>query len=386
MSSPVPTRLLAYSTGSRGLGSAQRTLRVLSYLQAQSGRCATKSLLIGAQPGLRKLADGTGVATPGVALLTELAVLKRDQSGNGGSDLETAVASLSESLIDLVDAFAPQIFMSTSPHGVAGELQLPLRTMRDAQCRSVLVLRDIYAPRRPTSGLDRLSSDDYDLVIVGAPREHSGWIRPLLVGGISSVAIQYVGYLRPLDRSMPTPDLDPRASPLIVCQVGGGDDGMEIFAATVEAARRLRRCGFPSLSLLLVAGPRTDVRGLLRLQLTDENWIEVTDWLHEPQAFARTGPSSTVIVSRAGYNSCTEAAWHGVPTVLCPRIEKNEWEQEIRARLFAEAFANISCVERISANRLAAHIADSFAMAAPVPRSNEDWFAQPGDVASLVLG
>jgi hypothetical protein len=96
-----------------------------------------------------------------------------------------------------------------------------------------------------------------------------------------------------------------------------------------------------------------------------------------------------LVISMAGYNSCVEAAVGGVPTVVAPRVDEQDQEQAIRARLFAQ-WCPWMRVARCEAPSLAAAGLAALERAERLPgrpwRLSDGLLAEDTDVAAAVLG
>jgi predicted glycosyltransferase len=116
-----------------------------------------------------------------------------------------------------------------------------------------------------------------------------------------------------------------RRRPHVLATAGGGEDGVTLLAAFVEAAARSRwKAG-------VVSGPQCDPDDAHRLgELSAEAGVDFRRFVPD---LCSEFPSLDALVCMGGYNTLTEAAASGVSTVCVPRVEPRS-EQLIRAQAF----------------------------------------------------
>lgn len=365
-------RFLFYSHDALGLGHLRRNLAVASALadldpeasillatsaeEAQWFRIPP-SVDILKLPGLRKIGNGRYAAR-------RLNVTWRDMRAVRSSLLLAAVTSFRPSVL-LADKHAL---------GVGKELEPALRAMRAAGARSVLGLRDVLdepaAAREELSerGLFERIAQYYDRVLVyGQPdildaRQVYGF--PEEVAHMTS----FCGYVV-------TGDVRRRHSangngesadhpPRVLATAGGGEDGVALLAAFVEAA------GHSSWEAGVVSGPQCSPEDARRLRaLASRAGVDFRRFVPDlSEEFA----SLDALVCMGGYNTLTEAAACGVSTVCVPRVEPRS-EQLIRAKAF-ERRGLLRLVEprRLDAEVLGAEVESALARPVPAARPQHE--------------
>lgn len=370
---PEP-RLLMYAAGVAGVGQTRRAIRLEEYVRSAFG--AASALVVTSVPDAAELfgvCPGTLVASPAVIDLVTAV-----RTGVPGNPAAAAAA-----LLSLASEFEPDVFVTTTHAGVAGELRPLLQRLGQDGCRRVLALRDVYWPSRFVEEFERLSTIDFDGVVVGGPPETSAWTPAGLLDGALGSRVRFAGYLRPIEAT-----IEPfTSSPLVRCQVGGGRDGYALAAAVIELAPELQ-ARQPHLRLQVSTGPYMSARNRHYLSVAvGAADVVIEPWITDPFGSDPAHERPALVVSMAGYNACVEAAWFGTPTILCPRRRADDSEQEIRARLFEERFENITVVDRPDPADLLRAMDDP-------PKDMNPWldagwcaaFADPLDVGRVVVG
>jgi len=257
-----------------------------------------------------------------------------------GSDVRQLRARLLEAA---VEGFRPDVLVADKhPLGVNGELRPALDRLRELGGRAVLGLRDILddavAVRRDWAVHDVQGAiaANHDLVLVyGREAVHD----PIAAYGLEAMRgrARYCGYVtmprRIVDDLPPFPRRSGRR--VVLGTPGGGEDGFALLAALLEASR-----GAP-WDAVVVTGPQAcegDRRALAALARD----VDATLVPFVPDLCAWF-PDVGAVVCMGGYNTLTEAAAAGVPTVCVPRVMPRT-EQLIRARAF-ERLGLLQCVE-----------------------------------------
>ncbi|AXH93545.1 glycosyltransferase [Micromonospora aurantiaca] len=329
------------------------------------------------------------VAAP--AEIAELIAALHQHAGTerGGNDHLTALRmAASRRASAITSAFAPDVIVSTSHRGVFGEADDLLRSSRERGCRLVLALRDIYYPPMYVDDFGSMSGNEFDLVLVAGRSATQEWLPEGLFDGGLAPKVRLVGYLRPVG-PQPAPVTAWGESLRVRCQVGGGRDGARLVAAVADALAALRRRSGRRVELLATTGPLMPAAEASALQSIDQADTQIRPWSDDIVGpAAALEPRPDVVVSMAGYNSCVEAAWSGVPRVLVPRQKPDDLEQAIRARLFAKWFSSISTASLEHPHGLSPAIEAAAAAKATKHPSTEPVhvFADPRLVASAVLG
>ncbi|MFF4557704.1 glycosyltransferase [Streptomyces sp. NPDC001422] len=288
-----------------------------------------------------------------------------------------------------MDGIRPNVFITTSHRGVAGELVPVLSRAREYGCHTVLTLRDIYEPPRYTAEFEQLTEADFDSVVIAGPSAVQRWLPRGLVHGPLSRRVHFSGYFPP-----PTPIREVReAKPqaLVLCQVGGGADGRVLLESVLTAIPDVRSSLSRDVQLRLVTGPLMSDADVEAVRARARGEASVQPWLWSPSG--ELGPDigrPDLVVSMAGYNSCVEAAWSRAPSILMPRVDPEDREQEVRAALFAGWFRNIASVRTHSSDELAALMVHFLSSGRSVEHADRvipsDMFARADEVTATVLG
>ena len=257
--------------------------------------------------------------------------------------IEALAGMRSASIRAAVESFDPDLFVvDKAPRGVSGELDDVLAWLcRRGKARKVLGLRDVLdepvAVRNDwrrgayAAAVERF----YDEIwVYGDPRVYDlaaeySWDRRL------TAKTRYLGYL---DQRRRLGDLNGRDSdilanlkrtngPLVVCTVGGGQDGDGLAQSFLRAA--LPDCAHAAL----IAGPFMPpvVRRELESLIVGDPRRQLIDYLSEADALIQR---ADLLVTMGGYNSVGSALSFGVPTLIVPRTVPRR-EQLIRAQRLA---------------------------------------------------
>jgi predicted glycosyltransferase len=352
-------RIALYSHDTMGLGHTRRNLLIAGAL-ARSPLSADVLLIAGALTAKRfHLPEGVDCVTlPG---------LYKDEAGNyGARSLHLSngeIRALRSRMIGAaLDAFRPDLFIVDKvPRGALGELEPVLAALRGGKTRVVLGLRDVLddpeTVRREWCTKVNLAAvrRHYDaLWVYGDPRvydlaAHCGFAPEL------TRKLRYVGYLDPRARSRAAaPAQAALEKDLILCLLGGGQDGRRLADAFVRARLPEGARG------LLVTGPYMSETAVARLRqrVAARPDMELLEFSDEPTALL---PRARAAVAMGGYNTVTELLAYGVPSLIVPRV-KPRLEQLIRAeRLAALGHLDMLHPDDLSAERLSARLA------APLP-------------------
>jgi predicted glycosyltransferase len=291
-------------------------------------------------PGLHKLQDGRYVGRRLPVEVTELVSLR---------------AAL---LASAVEHFRPHVLLADKhPVGVHEELLPALRLLQQDGGRAALGLRDVLDDSDQTAdewrraGLSRLVAEFHDLVLVYGTEDLLDPLTPGLLPSGFDERIRYCGYVvggQPESAVVP-PDLpngDDR--PLVLASAGGGEDGLPVLEAFIEASR-----GAPWRAVA-VAGPQMEDRRWQELEVrAADAGVLAYRSVHQMQRWFR---HADALVCMGGYNSLLEAVSSGTPTVCVPRVRPRR-EQLIRARAFADkGLLQVLEPDALSGDRLRAAI------------------------------
>jgi predicted glycosyltransferase len=261
-----------------------------------------------------------------------------------------------------VESFEPAVMLvDKHPLGVGAELQSALDALHAAGGRAVLGLRDILddraAVRREWNahGFTRTIAKYYERVLIYGSQ---GILDPIVEYGLTAAVAEsthFCGYVvngpAECERdSGPLPLLrSPRSRPVVLATAGGGEDGFGLLRTFMEAAAGA------AWDAIAVAGPQSgeDERRTLK-QIAAETGVGFATFVPDLSAALS---SVDALVSMGGYNTLTEAAASGVPTVCVPRVVPRT-EQLIRAKAFARlGLLRLVEPERLDAELLRAEIA-----------------------------
>jgi predicted glycosyltransferase len=330
------SRFLFYSHDGLGLGHVRRNLCVADAL-AELAPDASVLVATSAEEVER-------FGTPPRVDFLKLPGLRKIDNGHYAArrlpmsweDVRSLRASI---LAAAVDSYRPSVILADKhPLGVCGELQGALEAAREAGARAALGLRDVLdepsAVRAEWGGhgvFERIH-ELYDRVLIcGQPDifdPRRAYDFPRDVAAIT----QFCGYvvappngLRG-NRGQSDPLWAADGRPLVVAAAGGGEDGVELLQTFIEAA-----AGKP-WNAAVVSGPQCEPdRARMLRALAGEAGVAFRRFVPSLASHFR---SFDALVCMGGYNTLTEAAASGVPTVCVPRIHPRR-EQLIRARAFA---------------------------------------------------
>jgi predicted glycosyltransferase len=327
------SRFLFYSHDGLGLGHVRRNLSVATALAALD---PTASILVATSaeeaqyfpipptvdvlklPGLRKVGNGHYAAR-------RLNLTWHDVRAVRASILRAAVSS-----------FRPSVLIADRhPLGVGGELEPALEQARAVGTSVVLGLRDVLddpnAVRAELAehGLFERIAEHYERVLVYGQPDILDPRREYEFPDEIARMTHFCGYVvaaGPKRDASSTNGTGVRGRPQVLATAGGGEDGVTLLTAFVEAAARSR------WEAKVVSGPQCDPQNVRRLgDLASDAGVEFRRFV--PSLRSEFG-SLDALVCMGGYNTLTEAAASGVSTVCVPRVHPRS-EQLIRAKAFA---------------------------------------------------
>ena len=383
-----PRRFLLYCVGRSGIGQTARGAKLAHYLSNVLAPEVELLIVTGVPAGDHLFRSQRWQAVAPAEIVRLAAAAAEGDDPDRLAMLTSSAAMVARSLV--VD-FAPDVFITTSHRGVAGEINGLVDTLRGRGCRLALALRDIYYPPEFVDDYRSMSVTEFDVVLVGGPAAVREWAPAGLLNGPLAPRVHFGGYLRP-PGARPGERAALAGPPVVHCQVGGGRDGASQAKAVIEALESIRQRSARPVQLQLATGPlmpRSDVQALKSMS---SEWTRVRIWYGGTVGEgAPARPPAHAVVSMAGYNSCVEAAWSGAPSVLVPRDDPGDFEQLIRAQLFSGWFPNI----RIAANGDPEALAKSISSALFGPArpgcgqrriAPDNVFALPLDVAMVLIG
>lgn len=327
-------RIALYSHDTMGLGHMRRNLLLAETLATAPERPAV--LLIS---GSREISRFP--LPRGVDCLSLPSLYKDSQSRYHARSLDVPVQELvrvrATAIAASLDAFRPDVFIVDNvPRGAQHELDKALAVLRQrGTTRCVLGLRDVLdEPEQVQREWTR--SGNFDVI-----RRHYGSIWVYGDAAVNDVAreygfprdiasrVTYTGYLDQRGRASAeaTPPAVSDRAPLVLCMVGGGQDGSvlaEAFAATPLP---------PGFRAMLVTGPMMSEACRARVQaLADRNpQLEVAAFADEPSHLIR---QAAAVIAMGGYNTVCDILTYAPRALIVPRVHPRE-EQLIRAERLA---------------------------------------------------
>jgi predicted glycosyltransferase len=330
-----------------GLGHMRRNLLVAQTLMRSPSAPAILMLAGAREAGALPL-------PPGVDCLTLPALGKDGEGRLRARDLDLPLTEIiqlrSRALASALDAFSPDVLIVDKvPRGASRELVPALEALKAAgRCRCVLGLRDVLDdPATVRREWSESASDEairryYDSVwVYGDPALYD----PVLEYGFSAgVAekVRYTGYLdqrmrlgeRGPDGDDPLARLELPDGRLVLCQLGGGQDGAGLAEAFVRAELPEGSYG------VLLTGPYlpADVRARIRREAAARPRLLILETLAEPGWLLRRADR---VIAMGGYNTVCEVLSFEKPALIVPRIHPRR-EQWIRAeRLHARGLLDV---------------------------------------------
>ena len=360
-------RIALYSHDTMGLGHVRRNLLIGGTLA--SSRLKPNVLL------LSGAVDAKSFHIPeGVDLVT-LPSLYKEADGSYKSrrlrmPLDEIISLRGKILLSSIEAFDPNIFIvDTAPWGVSGELESVLEYL-SAEGRSSLVLgmRDIW-DEPSTIAREWAAKDNWEAI-----RRHYDqvWVYgdPFVYDAISEYRVakdivhkfRYTGYLgRTADHVAQGADYaaigtEMTEAPMILCLMGGGQDGMKLAEAFLQCRLPKGRKG------ILVTGPFMDPVELQRLrkQVSGSGRFRVVDFIPEPISLVH---NAEAVISMGGYNAVSEIVSFGRPALIVPRVRPRT-EQLIRS----ERFKGLGLLELLHPQDLKPDAITAFLRSLPHPR------------------
>jgi predicted glycosyltransferase len=373
MTSPK-TRIALYSPGIVGLGHLRRNLliaQVLAESDLQSVNlmvteareasafvnCMPRGVDCMTLPGLSKGPDG--VCKPRYLDLP----------------LKQVIALRGRTIRSALKTFRPDLLLVDNlPRGAYRELDPALKQLRAAgDTRCVLGLRDVLD--EPWSvhrdwfrwRFDEAIDEFYDEIwVYGDPAVYNMIDEYRFPPAIAS-KIQFVGYLDQRKRlSFAGPPVqDAReaaqipAGRLMLCLLGGGQDGDRLAEAFAQAQLPSDACG------VIVTGPfmSTQTQSRLREAAANNVRLRVLSFINEPTALVAQAER---VIAMGGYNTVCEVLSFEKRTLLMPRVKPRR-EQIIRA----ERLRDLGLIDMIEPDRMTAQaLSDWMAKDLPPLRLN----------------
>ena len=331
-------RIALYSHDTCGLGHTRRNLRIAQALAAAPLN-ADVLLLTGARE------SSAFPIPPGVDMLSRPAIYKEAdghyRARRLSLELDELIALRSGIIWSALDAFEPDVFIVDNvPRGAMRELDAALAGLRNRSTRCVLGLRDVLdapeAVRREWKEREYLAAIDAYFDAIWVYRDPAVYAADEEYSFPHSVCarLTYTGYLDPTAQPLdPAGDPGPLLNilqgdtPLMLCAVGGGQDGASVASAFASAR-------WPSgANGLVLTGPfMAEVeRASLDRTAAAREGLYIARFSTAPSALYERADR---VVAMGGYNTVIELLALGKQALIVPR-ERPRREQRIRAERLA---------------------------------------------------
>lgn len=329
-------RIALYSHDTMGLGHKRRNLLI-----AQTLGCSPLKpdvLMISGIP------DASNVPTPpGVDCLT-LPALRKNIDGQYQArrldlSLQEIITLRSQVILTTIKTFQPDIFIVDNvPRGAVRELDPTLEYLRsEGKTHCVLGLRDILdEPASVRRDWKRGANEEaiqtyYDQVWVYGDRNIYDLAKEYHFHPKTIAKFRYTGYLDQrsrlkhlnLDSVQAFKSLNLPSERLVLCLVGGGQDGAQLAETFAHAELPLGMNG------IILTGPfmPREIRQQLKNYAAQRDNLRVLEYLVEPTLLINQAER---VIAMGGYNTTCELLSFGKRSLILPRIKPRK-EQLIRA-------------------------------------------------------
>jgi predicted glycosyltransferase len=356
-------RVVLYSHDTMGLGHMRRNALVARTLR-QSNLAAVSLIVAGAREA------SAFSLPPGVDCLA-LPALRKDSDGayharSLAIGLADIVSVRSRTIRAAVDAFEPDVLIVDNvPRGAKRELDETLTMLRGrGRTRCVLGMRDILddpiTVQREWSRADNIEAirTFYDAIWVYGDRAVYDPTKEYAFPPDVAAKVAFTGYLDQRER-LTSGDVEPARTAagippsgrLMLCLMGGGQDGAQLAEAFAQAELP------PGAHGLLVTGPlMPHAEAEILRRLVDGNpHMRVVTFLTEPTALLDRADR---VVAMGGYNTVNELLSFEKNALIVPRVTPRR-EQLIRA----ERFSNLGLIDMLHPKDLS-------------PRALTEWLAR----------
>ena len=356
-------RIALYSPGMVGIGHMRRNLLIAQTLAFS--RLQPIILMIAETREANVLS-----MPPGGDCLT-LPALRKDANGECRAryldlSLSTVISLRSRAIAAALEVFQPHVLIVDHlPRGAFRELDTALEDLRTAgRTRCVLGLRDVLEDpetvRREwaSAGNEEAINDYYDAVWIYGDRIVYDPVCEYQLGCGVAAKVHFAGYLdtrsRPVCGFREDPEIVaacPKAGErLMLCTVGGGQDGADLAEAFARAELP------PDAKGVLLMGPfmPADVQERLRHRAKENPRLQVLEFVANPEPLLRCADR---VVAMGGYNTIYEVLSFEKHVLVVPR-SKPRHEQQIRAsRLRSLGLIDVMPSDQVSPHALSAWLA-----------------------------
>ena len=333
-------RVALYSHDTMGLGHLRRNLLIADAM-AQAPLEASSLLITGAhEANFFRL-------PPRADLLTLPRWRKSSGGGYSSAQLSLSRSDLTrlraESVRSALEVFNPDLLIVDKvPVGAFGELLPSLRRLAESgKTRIVLGVRDVLDEPSNVArewlcaeNVDAMTRF-YDSIWVYGDRRVYDPVREYGLPIEVAAKVTFTGYIdqtaridKGAQKTVRLLETLPKDQPLVLCTVGGGQDGAELAAKFIRAFPAKGRVG------VVVGGPFMPDSALnaLREEAAEKGCVHVFDFLPEADLLVERAER---VVSMAGYNTVCSVLSFGKPALFAPRVQPRR-EQWIRAARLAE--------------------------------------------------
>ncbi len=334
--SEMTPRVALYSHDTLGLGHVRRNLLIAQAL-AQAAPAPVTLLITGAQ-------EAAAFSVPSGADMLILPALRKAGSGlyqprRLSVATQDLIALRARTIRAALESFQPDVLIVDNvPRGALRELEPTLQYLR-ARGRTFIVLglRDVLdAPAAVRREWRRLANEDailsfYDEVWVYGDRAVYDPVREYGFSAPVVDKIRYAGYLDQYLRlqflaggsDSQTVEFTPPSHPFALCLLGGGEDGIRLGEAFVQAELPPQYAGI----VLMGARMPKEARVRLRRLADGRGQLRLLDSFPEP---ALLSSQADQIVAMGGYNTLCEVLSFEKRALIVPRVTTRQ-EQLIRA-------------------------------------------------------
>lgn len=328
-------RIALYSHDTMGLGHMRRNLSIAEALASRESRPIVLMIT-----GSREIGAFTFPA--GVDSLALPALHKESDGSYRSRCLDVALDEIrlirEKTIRAALETFAPDIFIvDKEPAGAVGELLRPLDFLRRrGHTRCVLGLRDVIDDPLVVQTEWNLHDNCetirryYDAVWVYGDASVYDLVQECRLPRDIAAITRYTGYLGRFQSDsiedgegdyLKSVGLSSRR--LVICTVGGGQDGARLAEAFAETDMPPHTCG------LLLTGPYMprDIQQRLHTRASAQSNFRVLNFAPRPISLLQ---QAECIIAMGGYNTICEALSLGKRLLVVPRVNPRR-EQLIRA-------------------------------------------------------
>ncbi len=344
-------RIALYSHDTMGLGHMRRNLLIAQTL-AKAGISADLLLITGA-------VEATNFAKPPRVDYLTLPSWHKDTEGcYAAQALDMTSKDFAklrgQAILATLKVFKPDLLIVDNvPKGVNGELRRVLKKLKKRErTRCVLGLRDILdSPERTKEQWREQENNEaierfYDAIWIYGDKQVFDVVSSYEFTESIAKKVSYLGYFDQRERlnhssnKRLVKEISIPNSPIVLCQVGGGQDGTELAEAFMQTSLPNGWAG------VFITGPfmPTDSKKHLQMLATKRSDVQVLEFLSEPTHLLKRAER---VISMGGYNTVMEALSFEKPLLVVPRV-KPRLEQLVRA----ERLHSLGALELLHPNDL----------------------------------